>query len=456
MTTNAVVILLSLLWLGVTGAVCHRRWQAARFDLADLYILMVGVFYGGVALVEASLADLGGYEPRTVVTVYILLATSLVGVRLLMSRLPERLKGALRLNRIAGLAAETSVWSLVAVAGLMGLLTLYGIRRYGVLSDSDVRLVPGGLPYLFTSAKQIEYSGLIQGLFVAAWTKSLIGRGMERCVALIVSVAMLFLAATWGRTVEFEVLLLGLVLWSLARRSNPFALRAAVRWMVVLGMMFVASNIYQTYREYWFDPIALRLGIDKSDKRLAAAAGDWQTTVRNVAARGADWDYDYTVLRAIERQGPQEGLLLAHEIENHIPLFMWPTKQYVNPDLEFDELYGYNSNYTSDYNTNLLGVTLIDFGYLAVAIFALLMAGAFAVGAAMLNLLKGYRGLYVIMAGLTLDSVLRIETSYAGVIGLMRWAILMLGCYGLAVLWRALRPINGKLVTDRAAAAAGG
>lgn len=443
MSTNVVIISLALVWLGLTWLYCHRRWQLARFDLVDLYILFVAFSYGGVPLLNAWLEDLSAYDEGTIVVVYILLAIGLVALRLSTHALPPRAREALDFNRIAVGAAEVSVSSLATIVGLMSVFSFYGFRRYGVISDAGATQVLGALPYWFTSAKQVEYSGLAEGVFIALWPKVLVSHGRTRAVALTLLTMVLALQATWGRRSMFELLVFGLLLWALVRNRNPFAPRMVLRWAVGFGLLFLFSNVYQNYRGYVFNPAAVQLGLERKNKALGQAATDWGITVSNIGARVTDWEYDYIALKAIQRWGAQQGMLLAQGIENEVPLFVWPTKRYLNPDEQFNDTYGYSSHFVGDYATNLFGLTVIDYGYFAVLAFPLLLVASFAFVGAMLNFTWRYPVLYVIMAGMAIRSLLQIEGTYGDVLTLLRWAVLIFSGYVLMVAWNSARPAEG-------------
>jgi hypothetical protein len=440
--TNLVLIVISLIWLAVSWLHYHRRWLAGDFDLVDLYILFVGAYYAGVPLVNACLQDQSIYDSGDVVLIYVLFASSLVALRLLTHALPQRVREALDLRRIAAGAGDVALSSLATIVVLMWVFSFYVFRRYGVVSDSDLRSVLSSLPYWITTAKQVEYGGLIEGVFIGLWANVLVTQGRKKGVALILSAMVVTLQAAWGRRSVFELLVLGLLLWALARKSNPFAPRMVLRWALGFGLLFLFSNVYQDYRNYLFDPTAMKLSLAAENNALGEAAMDWKGTLSNIGSRGTDWEYDYMALETIQRWKPQQAMLLAQGIENEVPLFVWPSKRYLNPDEQFNAAYGYSSNFSEDYATNLFGLTLIDFGYFALLAFPLLLVASFALVGAMLNFTWRYPVLYVIMAGMALNSLLQIEGTYDSVLTLLRWAFLIFGNYVLMVLWNSLRSGN--------------
>lgn len=417
MDANGALLITSLVSLGLTRLYCLWRWD--EFDLADLYVLVIAVYFGLYTLLSALFQDLAGYDAISAVIVHILVAINICVTRLLVFTLPPRVRDTLTLRHIVAVTQGTPLSALVCLAAVSSLLSLHGFYRYGVLASASSEQILGGAPYWFTSAKQIEYAGVVPGLFLGLLLYLLGSRTIRRVVALIALLDVIALQVVWGRRAVFELLLLAVLMLSIVHGRNPFKLKQMVAWTlggaIALGVL---SNVYQAYRIVIGSPTAIQLGeLPESGKPFWEAAGDWDATLSDLKERAPDWKYDYLVLEIVEQQGSLDGRLMMQAFANLVPGAIWRDKRYINADAELAALYGLEP---TDYTTNLFGITLADFGYVGLLAPALIMWAMIAVAGEMLVFAQRSPTLFLITVGLVFDSLLAIEGTYESLFALGR------------------------------------
>jgi len=433
MNANVTLFLLCAIWLGLTWLYCRMRW--ACFDLFDLYVMMVAVYYGGHGLVIAPLQDLSSYDPGLIVVIYVLLGISLALLKISVSSLPAKIRSELRLCSIAETASETPVSALVALVSAICLLSLYGYQHYSVVINATSDQVLG-IPYWFTSLKMIVYGGAAEGLFVATLVVAMRCSGRRRSILLLLLLATVGLQALYGRRGFLELLILGYLFSAAVSGWDPFAPRKVVRWALALAALFVFSNVYQNYRQELSIPDSSQGEASQTNSKVfTAAMTDWERTGANVRDRDGVWQYNYVVIDNLQRSGSLEGALLVQAVLNEIPAVFWPDKTYLDPDAQFNEAYGLAPN---DYATNLFGLTMADFGYAGPIMFIVYMLTTFAVCGKMLSLTKASPTLFILTLGATLTSLLAIESGYDGLFGIVHMVAMVFIGFVVLIGWRII------------------
>ena len=135
----------------------------------------------------------------------------------------------------------------------------------------------GVFPYWFTSIKQIEYGGLLEGLFIGLWSLFLRSRGKRRFVPLLVLLPLLGLQGISGRRNLLDFMVLGALVAALETNVNPFKLAIMVpRWLLLFVALFVFSNVYQNFRREFREPQSFQAETGEADEvTVGSAAQDW-------------------------------------------------------------------------------------------------------------------------------------------------------------------------------------
>ena len=144
---------------------------------------------------------------------------------------------------------------------------------------------------------------------------------------------------------------------------------------IIGGLMFLFSNVFQTYRG-GFESMAVRGMFDSK-----ASAGDAvmaiDVTLNNLEERQGLWTYEYLVVDKVFQEGSFGGLFLEQALENMIPrAFIHGEKETIDADELLEQSYGLPQR---DLPTNLIGLTFADFGVAGIAAAAIVVYMSMAV-----------------------------------------------------------------------------
>ena len=114
------------------------------------------------------------------------------------------------------------------------------------------------------------------------------------------------------------------IFWSIYKKESIFRLRYVTVGLLLVGVLFLFSNIYQTYR----DDILFKVG-EINAKKLEnpiLAALNYHSTIHNLQIRAGTWEFNYLVFnQQINKSGiTTNGKLTWEAFKSSIPRFFWP------------------------------------------------------------------------------------------------------------------------------------
>jgi hypothetical protein len=431
--------------LGTAALFGRLRWS--QIDVVDLYVLMVGVYFGSYTLVDALVKDLSTVNAGSAV-VSLLLVMVTVGATWLISRiLPRELQRTLQMRYLLAQWLHVDGRIVLLLLGAVLVFQLYSYQHFGVLASHDVAVSHNtlvrpyspspDLPYWFTTAMSL-LTPLTFCLFIAGTLKVLASRAGKRIFWIIVLVTVVTLATLWGRREVLYLMYIFVVLWSIIKPRNLISLTNGFLLLITLPFLVAFSNIYLTYRSVTrgFHVTPDRLGVSG----IYSAATNLDTTLLNLQERMSIWQLNYMI---IEKQVHNYGLdipygdILWQALTNTIPRILWPEK--IVSDLDIMMAYQYNLPLT-DYPTNNFAMMQADFGYLSVILLPLLLLFVFFSAALLIQASRRHLTLLWLLSGYVILYLVRIEADYSEGFVLYR-NILTVTIVYLAAYW-LFRPLS--------------
>jgi hypothetical protein len=420
--------------LGTAAVFGRLRWS--RIDVVDLYVLIVGVYFGSYTLVDALVKDLSTVNSGPAV-LSLLLVMVTVGATWLISRiLPIKLRRTLQMRYLLAQWLNVDGRIVLLLLGAASVFQLYSLQHFGILAESTISVsntlyspVPD-LPYWFTSAMSF-LTPLTFCLFIAVTLKVLASRAGKRVFWIIVLVTVVTLVTVLGRREVIYLVYMFFVLWSITKTRNLISPMNGFLLLLALPLLVAFSNIFLTYRS---NTLA-KLGVPG-----ISSATNLDATLGNLQDRMSIWQFNYMI---IDKQIHYYGLdipygdIVWQGLKNSIPSILWPGKIVLDLDTLVAYLYMLP---VTDYPSNNFAMMQADFGYLSVILLPLQLLFVFFSAALLIQASRRHPTLLWLLSGYFVYYLLRIEAQYSDLFVLYRNVLLVTIVY-LAAYW-LFRPLS--------------
>ena len=426
MLSSATLIMISLFMMILVYFWGRLRWS--QLNVADIYVLMVGVFFGAYGFVDGLVANQSRYEPIFIILTFTWVLIVTATTWLISQRLPKQTLNILKIRYLI------SQWACVDDRFILFLLvavfafTIYGYSQFRIISHlgfENLWRVNIFLPYWYTSAK-VFVQPILFCIFLSVTTKLLASRGKKRVFWCVILALTFFLTAIYGRRAVFFFVFIFLIINSLHKRENLFAL-GSMKFLLLVPVLVILSNIYQSYR-----PLIWSYGtvLPRTDAfpGIFEAAVDTEATVHNLRSRMAMWKLNYIIMEKQTEHGTiiPYGEIIFQGFKNSIPRVIWPQKNVYDLDELVATLYGLP---IMDYPTNNFAMAQADFGYLSIFFLPIQMFITFFLISTISIFVKQMPGLFLIITGFMLYYIVEIERGYAGVFILYRNLFILCAIY---------------------------
>ena len=427
MFSSATIIVISLFIMILVYFWGSFRWS--HLNVADVYVLMVGVYFGAYSFIDGLVSNQFIYKPIFIVWTFtwVLIVTSTTW--LISQRLPEQTQNNLKIRYLI------SQWYCVDYRFILFLLvvvfafTIYGYSQFLIISHvgfESLRRVNIFLPYWYTSTK-VFVQPILFCIFLSATTKLLASRGKKHVFWCVILALTFFLTATYGRSAVFFFVFIFLIINSLHKRENLFTLKSMKFLILLILFLVIFSNIYQNYRPFiWSHNTVLRRTV--AFPGIFEAAVDTEVTVSNLRSRMVMWKFNYIIMEKQTEHGmiiPYGGILF-QGLKNTIPQVIWPQKNVYDLDEMVAALYCLP---IIDYPTNNFAMAQADFGYLSIFFLPIQMLITLFIISTISKLTKQMPGLFLIITGFMLYYIVGIEKGYASIFILNRNIFILCAIY---------------------------
>lgn len=403
------------------------RWS--QLNVADVYVLMVGVFFGAYGFVDGLVANQSIYEPIFIVWTFTWVLIVTATTWLISQRLPEQTLEILKVRHLISQWACVDSWFILFLLAAVFAVTIYGYSQFLIISLVGFENLWGVnifLPYWFTSSR-VFIQPILFCIFLSGTTKLLASQGKKRVFWGVILALTVFLTAIYGRRAVFFFVFIFLIINSLHKRKNLFAFGSMKFLVLLVPVLVIFSNIYQSYRPLLrsYQTVLPRTVVLPGI--LEAVVGT-EVTVSNLRSRMAMWKLNYIIIEKQIEHGTiiPYGEILFQGFKNSIPRVIWPQKNVYDLDEMVATLYGLP---IMDYPTNNFAMAQADFGYLSIFFLPIQMLITFFIISTISKLAKQMTDLFLIITGFLLYYIVTIEKGYAGVFILYRDIFILCAIY---------------------------
>jgi hypothetical protein len=368
------------------------------------------------AFIQQNFIITMGLDPIVTLIVMFHAAISTAIIWIVLRSIHQKNQQALRLRYMVknwGKTGEAQqIFLLIAIIVPMAYgifkVGLIGYLRFGVMDYYEIATYS---PYWYTALWPF-LPVLIYSVALSAVAK--ISYRRSNAVTWIILLVAFLLCVIYGRRPVFYLILLSGIIWYFPR-GNLFTLKKSKFFILLICVIIIFSNIYQTYRQ----------DILSASINLVESWGDMSATMLNLQERIGPWYLNYRIIDSDSM--PMYGAFFLNSMKNSIPRLFWPGKVVYDEDVMLADHY---SLPPIDYPNNPLSTILADFGILSAFIIPLFYLFVYISAAYFLNKFRRYPLLYLVLSVMLLQFIINFESSfYAEIFGLYRYGSVVVILY---------------------------
>jgi hypothetical protein len=416
MAGNVSLFIYSSLFLGITTIYLWKRWF--ELDVIDLYIIFVGIYFGGYSFVKALVDDYSKVNPLTAFWVFAHV-TIVVTLLWVFSRImPVDFRKFLQIHYLFEQWSRVNKYFIYALLVVIIATQISGYVKYGLISHIDIgELSQKGtkLAYWYTSILML-LKDFIFCAFIAIEAKIIISKNLTRKLWCILLALLVVIASIYGRRVLFNMAVFGIMIYFISQGKNIFQWKY-VRSAVLLSLaLLIFSNLFQSYRNVIQYPPSIP---DKLKNPISAAL-DVGATLHNIKIRPSPWEFNYEIFKGqfdgTAAQQPR-GRILWIGLKNSIAKFIWPVKEVVSLNNLIATMYGWR---VIDYAKNNFGFLQADFGFLSILIMPLMMLSVMIIFGVAAWKANDHPILLLLLTGFIINYLINIEQNIGDIFILFR------------------------------------
>jgi hypothetical protein len=407
------------------------RLHSNRLGLAHIYLILVALAYGAYTFIDLLANSNEGVDEFAMAVLIISISVSMIATAVVVANLPRRISYSFSVRYLIE-EAERAPFPILAFFWLVVMaFTAFSYYQYGIITYAEKgRLAAAGIELQgwWGSVKSLV-TALAFSIFM--WLMCVISKkgGAGSRYRLLMLGAIVLLLSLNGRRVFLNMLIVGGIIFCVARGRSVFGAGNLVRAPIALGIFIGFSNLFQSIRRVYLS----FGGLDDSasaDFSLFDAIFDFQGTGGNLHDRMAVWRYHYAIVVAQLKDltHVMGGELTWAGLLGSIPSFVYPDKGIAYKDdfatcLFYVEACADVGRLDIDLPTTLYSSLQADFGFLFIIVVPIFIL-------AILLLLYYYASrprrtamgpvLYVLVFGLAAEFLMNIESSMGNFFILLR------------------------------------
>jgi hypothetical protein len=304
---------------------------------------------------------------------------------------------------------------------------VYGVKPY--IMPKDFEKFGKDLPYWLTSVRRV-YNYIAFGIFLGLLGNLFKSKKYQRYAWGFMAVIIVSTVTISGRRFLVNMIVVWVILWLVFNKESIFRLRYLTITLLLVGVLFVSSNIYQTYRN------ELLFTEGKVDvKKIAnpfSAAVNYHSTIHNFQIRAGTWEFNFLVFnQQLNKSGMiAKGRVTWESFKSAIPRFFWPEKHFSLID---DYLSGFYQVKKEDINIakNIFGLAQLDFGYLSIIIVPAIFIIILYIMAYVISKTSKYPTFIIIFVGNILWYLINIEENGNEIFFMLRNMLIILCLFAL-------------------------
>ena len=384
MSGNISLLILSFMVICTIMIYLYTKWP--DLDVIDLYIIFVLLHFGFIPFIRGLyfgkdiVFDFRFSNPLTFALIFGHILVILLIIRILSRYFPAKLSQCLQIRYLIEICGGVNKYILLIVYVLLVLFPIISYVVYGVkpyIMPEDFEKFGKSLPYWFTSIRTI-YNYIAFWVFLGLLGNILKSKKYQQLLWSILTVILFLVIAISGRRFLVNMIVVWVIFWFVYKKESILRLRYVTVTLLLVGVLFISSNIYQTYRNQLLFTEG-QVDVKKIENPLLAAL-NYHSTIHNFQIRAGTWEFNYLVFnQQINNSGmTTNGVLTWENFKSSIPRFFWPGKHFSLIDdylAEFFKVKKVDVNIAK----NIFGLAQLDFGYLSIiiipAIFLMIIGG---------------------------------------------------------------------------------
>jgi len=370
---NISLLIISLLVIGIITVYLYKKWP--NLDIIDLYIVFVLLHFGfvpftrGLYFGKDIVFDFRYSHPLLLALVFAHILLILLILRVSSYFFPSKLSNSLKVRYLIEQCGYANKYILILAYTCLVLFPIisyfiYGVKPY-ILPD-DFEKIGKSLPYWFTSFRTI-YNYIAFWVFLGLFGNIVKSRKCPQLFWSILTVILILSITIYGRRFLVNMIVVWVIFWLVYHKKSIFRLRYVTISLLLVGVLFIFSNIYQTYRNNFLFKEG-QINVNKLENPFLAAL-NYHSTIHNFKIRAGTWEFNFLVFdqQINKSKMTTNGKLMGDAFKSSIPRFFWPEKQFTLID---DYLTDFFMVRKRDVNIakNIFGIAQLDFGYYSIII----------------------------------------------------------------------------------------
>lgn len=417
---------------------CRKEWS--QFDIVDLYILFVGMYFGAYSLVKALLVDYSIYNPWIIIIVFSQIIVVLAIILIIWRQVPKAFRQALEIKQLLREWSKCNKYFIILSLAILIAIQAFGYVEYNIFSHVDhhrLSLIGRPLPYWFSSSL-VFFNDFAFCIFIAVSAKIITTDGHVEKLWLIPLTILFLIASFYGRRSLISLVIIGTIIVFLSQGKELFKLKYFKILPILLLAIIMFSNLYQTYRAILQSQGQTNLLQYESQGRInpnhlknpLRAAFDFTATLKNISYRTTAWEFNYLIfdLQSIEKVPLQLGRLSWQSLKNSIPKVFWPNKEIIPFINSIAKLYTIPYR---DYEKNNFIFAQLEVGYFSIIVLPIFMVTLFILMGGTVIITRKHPILLLMLSGLVINYLINIEQNPDDVFILIRNMILCCCVYSL-------------------------
>ncbi len=369
------IISLSILLMTVVFLTAYFKKE--NYDILDLYCFMIALFFGAYTLIDRLFGIYFISDIYISTVVYLQIFLTILLLYCLVSFLPNSLKEFIKFKNLLIFFSRVDKKAVLLLSFLSISIDLYIFGTYGFLTyvGEELAQLDLGVPNWVGPLKSINWNIRFSLLMLIINFINYKKVGYFSIYTLII-LPMLALQFVEGRRAMIELITLIFIFWTIHKNSSPYLLRRAPYALLILIMLFFASNVFQTYRTSLFSIEGIA-GESDQVASFGEALTNSDSTIENLTLRTPMWRLNYEIMKN-QLDNPSDiyyGYMMYRQFLNTVPSFLQKNKEVIATEELTSQIYNMSSlqsvTFSDDFPTNDFASYQTDFGFFSIILIPL-------------------------------------------------------------------------------------
>lgn len=424
------------------------RLKYKRYDILDLYVAMVGLYFGGYGVIDALFGNVIIQNPYIILITYLHILLVIIVLYIFLGMLPKQIREFIQFRTLIRHFADVNVNALLILSVLCLSIDWYIFTSYGLLTyvGDELTDLYLSVPNWVGPVKNLNWNFrfclllLVINLFNHKKVKLLSIYGL-------LIIPMLALQFVEGRRALIELVVICFIMWTVYRNSSPYLLRRAPLISLMLVLLFISSNIFQNYRASLFSMTGLA-GTGAELVSFTDAALDSEASLENLSKRTPMWKLNYKIFenQLIEPANIHAGYMMWRQILNGVPGFLLQDKEIIASEELTSQIYDMaeleSAFGSDDFPTNDFASYQTDFSVFSIVLIPLVFYLIMYIGFLGFTQVRS-KLVSSIMILFCMQYFMKIENGYDLPI-LLRNVMLIFGVYAIIQLTKIILPTRNQ------------